>query len=100
MGSSTGSAGNAAAGMAESVVGMTAAMRMLDKMTPGTSETPAAGVHCPACGEALPGDAKFCSNCGQKIERQHRAFCTKCGAKLDPNDKFCSSCGTPAPAQQ
>ena len=47
---------------------------------------------CPQCGTALAKNAKFCPECGAKIQTaQH---CTECGAKLTLGTKFCPECGT------
>jgi membrane protease subunit (stomatin/prohibitin family) len=47
---------------------------------------------CPSCGKPLAANAKFCPECGYKL--QTVAFCKECGGKLDPGAKFCASCGT------
>jgi membrane protease subunit (stomatin/prohibitin family) len=47
---------------------------------------------CPNCNAPLANNAKFCPECGTKIESQ--AHCIECGAKLAPNAKFCAECGT------
>jgi membrane protease subunit (stomatin/prohibitin family) len=46
---------------------------------------------CPNCNAPLANNAKFCPECGTKIESQ--AHCIECGAKLAPNAKFCAECG-------
>jgi membrane protease subunit (stomatin/prohibitin family) len=46
---------------------------------------------CPKCGTALATNAKFCPNCGEKL--QNASHCTQCGAKLQPGAKFCAECG-------
>ena len=46
---------------------------------------------CPKCGEEIEANAKFCENCGEKLEAK---FCSNCGEKLKANAKFCSKCGT------
>lgn len=47
---------------------------------------------CPECNTPLANNAKFCPNCGAKLNAvQH---CTECGAKLQPGAKFCAECGT------
>jgi hypothetical protein len=46
---------------------------------------------CPNCNAPLANNAKFCPECGTKIDAQ--AQCAKCGAKLAPNAKFCAECG-------
>jgi membrane protease subunit (stomatin/prohibitin family) len=47
---------------------------------------------CPACHAPLQTNAKFCPECGAKI--QTKKHCTECGAELAPNAKFCAECGT------
>jgi hypothetical protein len=46
---------------------------------------------CPSCHAPLATNAKFCPQCGAKIQTQ--AHCTECGAKLSPGVKFCPECG-------
>ncbi|MBP9663110.1 MAG: SPFH domain-containing protein [Pyrinomonadaceae bacterium] len=48
---------------------------------------------CPACGKANAAGAKFCADCGGKMEVVH-VPCVKCGAKLREGAKFCSECGS------
>ena len=76
-------------------------------------------IKCPICGTELPAKAKFCHNCGSKIEALNTneiicphcgkktikgkfclecgqllaSVCPKCGAELPPNAKFCLECG-------
>ena len=47
---------------------------------------------CPNCGSELADGAKFCSNCGMKVETV-RMFCPNCGAVQTPEARFCSNCG-------
>ena len=47
--------------------------------------------YCPECGNQLYPNAKFCNNCGHKIERELK--CSQCGCKITEKDKFCSNCG-------
>ncbi|HBX70168.1 MAG TPA: zinc ribbon domain-containing protein [Chloroflexi bacterium] len=47
---------------------------------------------CPSCNAPLANNAKFCPECGAKI--QSEAHCTECGAKLAAGAKFCAECGT------
>lgn len=46
---------------------------------------------CPNCNESLPANAKFCLNCGTKINQE--IFCNECGCKNPATAKFCSNCG-------
>lgn len=47
---------------------------------------------CPKCNAPLATNAKFCPECGERIQGQ--AVCIQCGAKLSPGVKFCAECGT------
>ncbi len=46
---------------------------------------------CVECGKELADDAKFCSNCGAKVNIE--PVCPNCGKKLTIDAKFCSECG-------
>ena len=46
---------------------------------------------CVKCGTELAADAKFCGECGTRVERG--VFCPECGAKVAPSAKFCGECG-------
>jgi len=45
---------------------------------------------CPRCSHDNRDTAKFCSECGQKLELK----CPHCGAELKSASKFCDECGT------
>jgi double zinc ribbon protein/adenylate/guanylate cyclase family protein len=47
-----------------------------------------------ACPHENPPGAKFCSECGARLQ----AACASCGAKLGTGAKFCNECGAPAAA--
>ncbi len=49
-------------------------------------------VICPKCGAENPPGAKFCQNCGAKLQPEP-VICPKCGAENEPGAKFCSQCG-------
>ena len=51
---------------------------------------------CPKCGFKLPKNAKFCFECGTKIEQmnENEMICPVCGKKT-PKGKFCMECGSP-----
>jgi len=53
----------------------------------------AATVPCPSCGKQNSPAAKFCADCGTKMEVA-QVPCVKCGAKLREGAKFCSECGS------
>jgi len=46
---------------------------------------------CPKCEAPLAVNAKFCPDCGAKIQAEEK--CRGCGVKLTPNAKFCPECG-------
>ncbi len=44
---------------------------------------------CPQCQTELPDDARFCNECGRKLE----SVCSECGKGNPPTSKFCLECG-------
>lgn len=51
-------------------------------------------MNCTKCGQHLTEEAKFCPNCGTRVEKQQsNGFCTICGTRLEPSARFCPSCG-------
>ena len=50
------------------------------------------GTTCPKCGHVNPAGAKFCLECGSKLEVGR--VCPSCGKVNPPNAKFCLECGT------
>ncbi len=44
---------------------------------------------CTKCGTENPDGAKFCNECGGKLE----IVCPKCGTSNSPGSKFCNECG-------
>lgn len=50
---------------------------------------------CPSCGKPNQPQAKFCAECGAKMEAAPKVEvpCVKCGAMLRDGAKFCSECG-------
>lgn len=55
----------------------------------------AAKVACPKCGAANLAGAKFCNDCGTKMETAGQTIpCAKCGAQMQAGSKFCNECGT------
>lgn len=61
-----------------------------------TAQPQAETITCPGCGTVLPKTAKFCHNCGKKIENlnENEVICPHCGKKT-VKGKFCSECGQP-----
>ena len=67
--------------------GVSNAMAELSSETIGKKVTNA----CPKCGQEVPVGAKFCPNCGEKMDS--KKFCPNCGKPLAPGAKFCGECG-------
>lgn len=55
---------------------------------------PMSGGVCSKCGNSLPPNAKFCLECGTKVENlsENEIICPNCGGKT-PKGKFCTECG-------
>lgn len=51
---------------------------------------------CPNCNAEVPANAKFCFECGTRIETlsDNEVICPSCGKKT-PKGKFCMECGAP-----
>ena len=61
---------------------------------PGGGGGAAAGtVTCPSCGKQNNPAARFCADCGGKMEVT-KVPCVKCNAPLREGAKFCSECGS------
>ena len=76
--------GNAMAGA------MTNAMNQSKNDSPSDAKSP-----CPKCGAANLANAKFCTECGEKMQTGAQTVpCVKCGAPLAAGSKFCNECGT------
>ena len=50
------------------------------------------GIRCPSCGHINPAGAKFCQECGARLGGA--THCPNCGKELEPGAKFCPECGT------
>lgn len=48
---------------------------------------------CPKCGNIIAPTAKFCTVCGNKIERDNPLACPECGYITNMGDNFCKNCG-------
>src|SRR6266576_3391954 len=80
--------GNAMAGA------MSNAMNQSKNETRGESAA-TAKTACPKCGAANLTNAKFCNECGAKMETAGQTVpCAKCGAQLPVGARFCTECGT------
>jgi len=50
------------------------------------------GQVCASCNEDLPADARFCHRCGQEVKK-NKPICASCGKKLPERAQFCLHCG-------
>lgn len=77
-------------------IGMQAAGAVGEKLNglfTGASAPADNGIKCAKCGNELPANAKFCLECGAKVETSDDSIiCPSCGQKT-PKGKFCISCG-------
>ncbi len=49
-------------------------------------------IFCPKCLYRNPLDAKYCCNCGDKLQKSRT--CMNCGNENDGNAKYCTKCGS------
>jgi membrane protease subunit (stomatin/prohibitin family) len=91
-----GGAGTGAGLGAGFAIGNAMAGAMTNAMNQSKSESSSgAKLACPKCGAANLTNAKFCTECGAKMETSAQtAPCVKCGAALPAGSKFCNECGT------
>lgn len=113
MGSKGGSAGG---GMMGDMIGLGVGLQAANAMSGqlggifagfagNNAQTPAAApvapaaeaqaeIKCASCGNSLPANAKFCLECGTKVEilAENEMICPECGKKT-PKGKFCMECG-------
>src|SRR6266446_2749781 len=91
-----GGAGTGAGLGAGFAIGNAMAGAMTNAMNQSKSESSSsAKLACPKCGAANLSNAKFCTECGAKMETSAQtAPCVKCGAALPAGAKFCNECGT------
>lgn len=51
-------------------------------------------IKCEKCGKENQDNAKFCNNCGAKIEIHEDVYiCSKCGGEVRGKPRFCTNCG-------
>lgn len=67
-----------------------------DQNTTEQKSSPLHTTQCTKCGKPLPSGAKFCLECGTKIEHagDDKITCPKCN-HTTPKGKFCMNCGEP-----
>ena len=52
------------------------------------------GMKCLGCGPENASSAKFCAQCGVKLEVEvPKRFCVHCGMQITADSKFCPHCG-------
>lgn len=96
----TGGGGSSVAGdMLGFGVGMAAASAVSNQVNEmfkgfGLNESAPKQITCPSCNSAVPENAKFCLECGAKIEllNDNEVICPACGKKT-AKGKFCMECG-------
>jgi membrane protease subunit (stomatin/prohibitin family) len=77
--------------------GMGAGYAMGGQMQQGMNQPggpPQQGIPCPKCNTLIPGQAKFCPNCGGPSPALGTP-CAKCGKPVPAGAKFCNECGAP-----
>ncbi len=57
----------------------------------GVDVTSEARTRCPQCDAELKSNAKFCPECGTKLQQETK--CPSCGASFAAGAKFCPECG-------
>jgi membrane protease subunit (stomatin/prohibitin family) len=89
--------GGDASGLAGLGAGLGAGYAMGGQMQQGMNQQggpPQQGVPCPKCNTLIPGQAKFCPNCGGPSPTLGTP-CPKCGKPVAQGAKFCPDCGAP-----
>ncbi len=91
-----GGAGTGAGLGAGFAIGNAMAGAMTNAMNQPKSENPSGQKSaCPKCGLANLANAKFCTECGTKMDANAQTVpCVKCGGALPAGSKFCNECGT------
>ncbi len=101
--------GNGAGSMMGDIVGLGVGLQAASAMSgqlggifsgfTGGMQTPEAtapqgNIQCANCGNSLPANAKFCLECGTKVENlpENEMLCPECGKKT-AKGKFCMECG-------
>jgi len=89
--------GTAASAMGAGIGLMLPAMfaNALTNVRPGPA-SPTGAASCPECRSGVPGDSKFCPQCGHQLVVFTQ--CSRCGKNLAPNARFCPRCGLEAGA--
>ncbi len=90
----SGGAGTGAGLGAGFAMGNAMAGAMTDAIKQSKGGAASTGEKCPECGsQNIPG-AKFCNDCGAKMQVTAQTVpCVKCSAPLQPGAKFCNECG-------
>ncbi len=75
-------------GVRETIEGLKADIQKLKK----DGDKSNADVKCSFCGHVNHANAKFCGECGSKLESE-KPVCPNCGAEMAEGLKFCGECG-------
>ena len=89
-----GGAGTGAGLGAGFAIGNAMAGAMTDAMKQSKTGASSPGIACPKCGATNAAGAKFCNDCGAKLETSVQTVpCVKCNSPLPVGTKFCNECG-------
>jgi membrane protease subunit (stomatin/prohibitin family) len=89
----SGGAGTGAGLGAGFALGNTMAAALTNTIVP-QKETMATTRRCPSCGGENVGNARFCNDCGTKMDGEPETIsCLNCGAATLLDAKFCTECG-------
>ena len=96
--SSMASMAQTGAGMAMGVEMMKQMTSMMTNTTTASQAQPSTTPSCHQCGHKLNPNAKFCPECGTKVQASPPPstgykFCPECGTQTTPDAKFCNECG-------
>jgi len=72
-------------------------MRHSRRISPKRNRVGELQMMCEQCGTEIPAYAKYCSGCGEKIQKEvkdQQFKCGKCGALVNSNDSYCTTCGS------
>ena len=81
------------AGLGLGMASGTAFGQMAQQFTNPSDTSSPQSVACPHCKAMNAAGAKFCGECGEKMQAPSSLVCTNCQAELSSNANFCGQCG-------